>query len=551
MKMLRSLLALFISAGVILRPSSAAEPEEPLYDVLFEKPLVLDGSLKKPKRKSVAVKGPWIVTVGSASRKMAKTVVDCRGLVLCPGFIDIHTHADTTLSKNPAALPFLRQGVTTVVAGNCGSSPLAIGRHLSEVEKLGPAVNYLSLIGYNDIRKCVQGYSPSKLDALEISLCKGIVRLAMNEGAFGLSYGLRYTPGNYATVEEMVGLGTVVASLNGVCTFHMRNEEEGIVDSVKEVCQVALGSHCKCEISHVKCMGTPQHGLSLDVIRLVEEAQKAGGRILCDMYPYTASGTGLMVLMPPETEFTRKDLSDPEKVKALIPKVAAHIESRGGPDKIVITSCEDTSLNNKSLTQACHSGQSPAELVIDLVRKYSKTGGATALYHCMDEKDVVAFLKCPWILIGSDSAGGGSHPRGAGTFPRILGSYVRDQEILDLRTAIHKMTQGSADMLGLSDRGRIAEGARADLVLFDPERVAEKATWENPWAPAVGISFVMVNGVMAMKDGQVTGLKGGEVLRRQQSASPGADQNDLEARQWETLLRESEKLEGDWDQIEE
>jgi dihydroorotase/N-acyl-D-amino-acid deacylase len=499
------------------------------YDLLIRDARVVDGTGAPWFRADVAVRGGRIAAVGRLGDAAAKRTVDARGLVLAPGFIDAHSHALAGLRRHPDAENLIRQGVTTVLEGQDGSSPLPLGPVLEEMDRLRPAVNIGFFAGHGTIRAAVMKTEMRRAAAEELERMKQLLREAMRDGAFGLSTGLFYVPGNYAPTEEVIELARVAAPLGGMHISHMRDETAGILDSVKETIRIGEEGGLPTQVTHHKIIGKANWGKSAETLRLVEEARARGVDVTLDAYPYTASSTGTAALFPQwalagGAQALAERLAAPETRARIRAEIVRRIlEDRGGgdPANVVLASCRhDPLLAGRSLADLAKAkGLEPtpenaAEIAMDLQQK----GGCSAVYHAISEQDVERILAYRWTMIASDGGvvapgEGAPHPRNYGTFARVLGRYVRERGLLPLEQAVWKMTGLPAQRLGLWDRGLIRPGMAADLVLFDPARIADRATFDNPHQYAEGVVAVWVNGAETLADGRMTGTRAGRALR--------------------------------------
>lgn len=499
------------------------------YDVVIRGARVVDGTGAPWFRADVAITGERIAAVGRLDGAQAKRVVEARGLVLAPGFIDAHSHALAGLRRHPDAENLIRQGVTTVLEGQDGSSPLPVKSALEEMGRLRPAVNIGFFAGHGTIRRQVLGTEMRAPSAEELERMKSLLREAMSDGAFGLSTGLFYVPGNYARTEEVIELARAAAELGGMHISHMRDETTGVLASVAETIRIGEEGGLPTQVTHHKIIGKANWGRSRETLKLVEEARRRGVDATLDAYPYTASSTGTGALFPQWSlaggaTALQERLAAPEsraKIRAEI--VRRILEDRGGgdPANVVLASCGfDPSLAGRSLADLTRArGLEPtAENAADVAIEIQKKGGCSAVYHAISEEDVEQVLAYRWTMVASDGGvvapgEGAPHPRNYGAFARVLGRYVRERGLLRLEEAVWKMTGLPAQRLGLWERGLVRPGLQADLVLFDPEKVRDRATFDNPHQYAEGVEAVWVNGVETMAGAQLTGRRGGRALR--------------------------------------
>ncbi len=498
------------------------------FDLVIENARIADGTGAPLVGGSVAVKEGRVAAVGDVSGS-AVVRLDARGRVVAPGFIDVHTHSEN-LSANPDAENFLRMGVTTIVTGNCGNSKTDLAAFFRGIEETGTTLNVASLIGHNAVREAGMGgrfIRPPKPGELEAM--KALVAAAMEEGAVGLSTGLIYVPGSFARTDEIVELAKVAAAHGGIYVSHMRHENVRIFEAIEELLTIAREARIPAQVSHLKLTGPTAWGQAEKVLAKFDEARAGGLRITHDQYAYTASSTGLRQTIPDSAlEGKREDfiarLDDPEKKAAIVAGMKRNLERLGREDyayAVIAKFADDPSLNGKPIPEAARilRGGDSLEEQIETILEIERRGGAGAVYHGMNEGDLVRFLKHPATMVASD---GGPrvrgedipHPRSYGNNARVLGRYVREQGVLALEEAIRRMTSLPADTFGLRDRGRIVPGAWADLVVFDPATVGDPASFEDPHHYAVGFSDVIVNGGPVIREGKMTGERSGGPLRR-------------------------------------
>lgn len=528
-------LSALLCALPLLHPRAAAAQER--YDLLISGGTVVDGTGARGYRADVAVRGDRIVRVSRTPipAGRAARVIDARGRTVAPGFIDLHTHLDPLL-RLPGAESHVRQGVTTALGGPDGGSPWPLGAYLDSARKLGMGMNVAFLAGHNTIREEVMGMADRDPTPAELERMRGMVARAMGEGAWGLSTGLKYLPGAYSKTDEVVALSRVAADSGGIYTSHLREEGLGLIEGVAEAMEIGRRAGIPVVLTHHKAVGKPMWGASVRTLAMVDSARRAGTDVMLDQYPYTATYTGISVLSPAwasaggDTAFARR-VADPVLRDSIVKGIVFNIlNDRGGGDLGRIQLARVPwmhALEGKTLRDwAVMRGMEPtpengAALVIEAMRR----GGVSAIYHVVDEGDVERIMRHPQTMIASDGrltfpGDGHPHPRWYGTFPRVLGVYVREKHVLTLEEAVHKMTGMPAARLGLRDRGRVAEGGFADLVVFDPATVKDRATFEQPHQYPVGIDYVLVNGRVAVDRGRFTDVRGGRVLRRGVDGAP-------------------------------
>lgn len=532
---LRAAIALIVaawaptSARPLLRPGSAWAQGATRYDLVLRGGWIVDGSGNPMYRSDLAVQGDTIAAIAPSIEPGEATVVDVGGLVVSPGFIDIHTHARRGIFEVPTADNYVRQGVTTVIEGPDGSSPLPIEPFLDKVEAVRPAVNFGTFVGQGSVRHEVIGDVDRKATPAEIERMKALVRQGMQDGAFGLSSGLIYVPGNFTPHEEVVALARVAGENGGMYISHMRNEAAHVVDSVRDTIDVGEQGRMPTQVTHHKIVGTVNWGASVKTLALVDGARTRGVDATIDQYPYTASSSGLTILLPAWSldggqPAVVKRLADPAlraKIRAAVAENIRNDRGGGDPKNVVIASCAwDPTLAGKDLAAITAArGLQPtienaAETLLSLVEK----GSAQAVYHAMSEQDLERILKHPATMVGSDGeipifGKAAPHPRSYGTFARVLGRYVRERKVLTLEEAVRKMSSFPAQRLGLLDRGLLRPGLKADVAVFDPAQVRDTATFERPHQYAEGFSAVIVNGKIVYRDGKMTGERPGRVLK--------------------------------------
>lgn len=467
----------------------------------FREVTVVDGTGSPRYIADITIVGGRISRIGkpgSAKPREGDRVLEGRGLVLAPGFIDIHNHSESGLLREGTAANQVSQGITTLIVGPDGGSPDSIGEYFAGLRGK-TAVNVGAFIGHGTLRTLVMKEDLRRpATAAEIAAMSALLERAMKDGAFGLSSGLEYDAGFSATTEELIQLSRVAAKHGGIYMTHMRDEEEGVLNAIREAIRIGREAKIPVQISHIKMGNKSVWGRSADAVAMVNEARRSGLDITADAYPYVAWASTITVLVP-----SRKH-EDPAEVQK-------GIDALGGPDKVLITSCRAfPDYEGKTLEQAAaFATKTPVETYIEIV----KNGGAGVVGFGMSEEDVRTFYQTPWVMVSSDGGIGGRHPRGTGTFPRVLGLFVRENKWLGLEEAIKKMSLMPAERLGLRDRGRVRKGLKADLVLFDPKTVIDRATFTEPQLFAEGIKAVFVNGVEVWDGTGTTGQLPGEILK--------------------------------------
>jgi N-acyl-D-amino-acid deacylase len=464
--------------------------------------LIVDGTGVLPYRGEVLIVGDEIAAVGAAgSVEVAEDVQveTLSGLMLAPGFIDIHNHSDNGILNRPAAEALISQGETTIIVGPDGSSAWPIADYLRRVESARPAVNVGTLVGHGTIRRAVMGDDYRRTaTAAEVQAMASRVARGMQEGAFGLSSGLEYDPGFYSDTAELIELSRVAAARGGFYMSHIRDEEEGVMEAIAEAIEIGRTANLPVQISHIKMGNASVWGGAPRALEMIRSARATGVDVYADWYPYQAWASSLNIVV------RSRRFTDPEEV-------AAGLEAMGGADRLQITNYPpDRSFEGRRLLEIAQSlDKTPVDLYIEMMR----AGGASVIGHTMDKGDVDTFAASPLVMVASDGGIGSSHPRGAGTFSRVLGYYVREQGVLPIERAIYKMTSLPARRLGLEDRGRIVAGGKADLVAFDPSTVSDASTFEESDLLSVGIERVWVNGQLVWSGGAATGTRPGRALR--------------------------------------
>lgn len=511
---------------VFLALASTPAAQQPRYDLLIAGGTVIDGSGSAGRVADLAVKDGKVAAIGRIERKAAREVLDASGLVVAPGFIDVHTHADN-LADNPRAENFVRMGVTSIVAGNCGSSALDVGEALADLKQRGASINFATLIGHNTVRRTAMGTENRDPTIAELARMKSLVWRAMTDGAVGLSSGLQYVPGTYSKPPELIELARIAGNAGGVYASHMRNEGTALEAAIEETIRVGAGGSCRIQISHLKVDSPSRWGASTAALALIDKARARGTEIQADQYAYTAASSSLGIRFPSwaleggQPAITKR-LEDPptwEKIKAEIRGVLAE---RGLSDlsfAVVASYRAEPSLNGLSMKQVAGRlvGSDTFDAQLEAARLMMLAGGASMVYHFMADEDIDRIMRHPFVGFASDSSvltpgSGVPHPRGYGNNARVLGEYVRKRRVITLEEAIRKMTSLHARHFRFADRGLLQPGYAADIVVFDRATVGDTATFDKPHGFAAGIPHVFVNGIAVIKDGQHTNARPGQVL---------------------------------------
>ncbi len=498
------------------------------YEVIIRNGRVIDGTGNPAFFADVAIEKGRIAAVGKITND-APEMVDASGLVVTPGFIDVHTHAEEILEL-PLAENFVRMGVTTLMLGNCGSSVRNVKSFLDRIEATNVSINIATLIGHGDVREKAMGGSFNRPPtAEEMQSMKGMVAQAMEEGAFGLSTGLIYLPGTFAKTDEIVELAKVAAKYDGIYASHMRSESSEIKAALAELFRVARDAKIRAEISHIKLSGgSVNWGKTDEIIKMIEQARSEGLDVTQDLYLYTASSTSLSQLVPDEAREGGKlgeRLQDNKQRGQIVAEMKSKLQEtkRGDYAHVMIADYKrDRTLNGLKIPEAARKvcGSDSLDSQINLVLTIQTNGGATAIFHGISEDDLQQFLRHPNSMIASDSGvrrldEGVPHPRGYGNNARFLSRYVRELQILRLEDAVRRMTSLPATTFRIADRGFLRRGYCADLAIFDPEKVREHATFGDPHHYAAGFSYVLVNGTVVVKNDEHTKARPGQALRHQ------------------------------------
>ncbi len=519
---MRPTVAIALLAGLML------QAQDRPYDIVITGARIIDGSGAPWFRGDIAIRGDTIAAVGDLAGAPAAQRIDAHGLVAAPGFIDIHSHGRRGIFTVPTAENYLREGVTTIVEGPDGSSPIPLAPFLDRVAKTPISINFATFAGQGTIREQVVGLANRQATPEEIEKMRQLMAQAMRDGAFGLSTGLYYVPGNFTPTEEVIELAKVAGRMGGIHISHMRNEASQVLDSVRETIRIGEEGHLPTQITHHKIIGAANWGLSTETLRLVEEARARGVDVTIDQYPYTASSTGIAALFPQWAleggqNAVRERLAAPEqraKIKAVIVENIKVDRGGGDPRNIAIANCSfDASLAGKNLAEitAARGAQPTFENAAETAMQLQQKGGCSAVYHAIQEADVVRIMRSPYTMIASDGeipvfGQAAPHPRSYGTFSRVLGVYVREQHVLTLEDAVRRMSGYPAQRLQLWDRGLLRPGMKADVVVFDPAQVADRATYEKPHQYSVGMHEVIVNGKLVLHQDAVTAERPGCVL---------------------------------------
>jgi dihydroorotase/N-acyl-D-amino-acid deacylase len=498
-------------------------------DLLIKNARIVDGTGSPWYRGDVAIRGDTIVQIAARIDQPAAHVIDARGDVVAPGFIDIHTHAREGIFNVPTAENYVRQGVTTLIEGPDGNSPVPLRPFLERVESLRITPNFGAFIGHGSIRENVLGAAKRTATPAELERMRALVRQGMEDGAFGLSSGLFYVPGTFAPTDEVVDLARVAGQMGGIHVSHMRNEAAGILDSVRETIEIGERGGLATQVTHHKVIGKPHWGKTVQTLQLIDAARARGIDATIDQYPYTASSTRVQAALMPAWALEGgrdriverlRTASTREQIKKETIRLIKEERGGGDPQNVQLARCTwDESLAGKRLGDVTKqrglqpTPENAAETALWIVEQ----GDCIAVFHAIDETDLQRVLRHPATMVASDGevpvfGQASPHPRSYGTFARVLGRYVRELRVITLEDAVRKMSAYPAQRLGLMDRGVLRAGLKADLVVFDPAEIQDLATFEQPHQYARGVSLVVVNGDIAFQDGKMTEARPGRVL---------------------------------------
>ena len=508
--------------AVAITAASHAPRED--VDLLLRGGTVIDGSGAAPRVADVAIRGDRIVFIGDAGNAnlTPKRVIDVRGLIVAPGFIDPHTHTQGDLSsgdpRQRANLPYLMQGVTTVITNNDGGGTIEIGKTLDAWTKNGIGTNAALYVPQGSVRGAVLGMSDRTPTAAELDSMRALVRRGMEDGAIGMSTGLYYAPGSYAPTDEVIELAKVASRYGGIYDTHLRDESSytiGLVGAVNEAIRIGREAKIPIHISHIKALGVDVWGQSDTVIALIRKARAEGIDVTAGQYPYSASGTSVGAsLLPRWAEVGGRDslrarIADPATRARLTKEMENNLRRRGGASSLLISSTRDTSILGRTLEEiAAKRHESPIDAALQIVQQ----GDASVASFNMNEKDIAKFMVQDFIMTDSDGSAG--HPRKYGTFPRIIREYVLNEHLLTLPQAVHRSSGLTAATLRLNERGILKVGNVADVIAFDTATIADRSTYREPTLLATGMRYVLVNGTMTIDQGKYTGALAGKALRR-------------------------------------
>lgn len=512
----------FFAIIIILFIASSCTKEQISADILIISGTVYDGIGKEPTENAIAIKDDKIVFIGDVNTISIKAVktIDASGLIVSPGFIDPHTHADRELKDGETShnKPFLFQGITTVVVGNDGDSFYPTSKYKKLYDAHGIGTNAVLLFGHGTVREEVMGKSDRKATTEDIAKMKALAHQEMNAGAFGMSTGLFYSPGSYSNTDEVIAIAQTVSEHNGIYDTHLRDESSytvGLIPAIEEAIEIGRQAKLPIHISHIKCLGVDVWHQSDSIIKLIEKAQKEGIEVTANQYPYDASATGLKSAVAPRwAESGGKDsllirYNNKELKKKIINDTKNNITRRGGPDKLLIVKSEDSAFVGKTLLEISKLLNVTAE---EAVYKALESGYVRVASFNMNTEDIHAFMKQPWLVTGSD--GNTGHPRKYGSFPRKYNKYVKEDKVIDVATFINSSTSKTADIIRIKNRGKLVEGYYADIIIFNPETFRDKADYKDAFQLAEGLEYSIINGKVSVDKGQFTDELNGKVIKK-------------------------------------
>ncbi len=499
------------------------------YDLIIRNGRIIDGSGNSWYYGDVGIKEGKIAAIGKLQKEQGKREILANGLIVAPGFIDVHTHVEGESLTNPSASNFIFDGVTSVVTGNCGGSNLDLAHYFRQLDSVRTSINVASLIGHNTVRRAVMGDLQRDPTAEEQMKMEALVEKAMKEGAVGFSTGLIYVPGTYSKTPEVVGLAKASSKYNGVYASHIRDEGDHVTDAVNEAISIGREAKMPVEISHFKVTYKPNWGRSTETISLVEKARQEGIDVTVDQYPYIASSTTLDTTLPTWAFGGGRDslklrINDPKmrlKIKNEMVKTLQEKQLKSYSYAVVSRYAPDTLFNGKNISEINKlkgRSEKPMEEAETILEMVGATNRTQMVFFSMNENDLVRIMQYPFNMIASDAGiaklgSGMPHPRAYGTNARVLGRYVNELKTIRLEEAIRRMTSLPAQKFNLHSRGLIREGMAADLVVFDEKTVSDRATFANPHAYSNGFHYVIVNGEVVINDSKFTGVRSGAVLK--------------------------------------
>ncbi len=532
MRRSRVLSVVFVLAGCAVAAATVSRltpvaAQAARFDVLVRGGTVVDGTGAPRRRADVGIRAGRIAEVGTLADATAATVIDATGQIVAPGFIDVHTHADE-LADHPFAEHFALMGVTTVIAGNCGSSPVDVGAAFGKITTTKASINFATFVGHNSVREAVMGTARRAPTADELAKMETLVAKAMADGAVGFSTGLQYVPGTYAATDEIVALAKVAAKSRGVYASHMRNEGTELEAAVAETIAIGRQAGLAVQVSHLKVDAPSRWGASAKALAMIDEARASGMTVLADQYLYDAASSNLGIRFPSWAleggqPAINTRLDDPKTWARIKEEMRKLIRERGLENYSfarIANYPADTTLNGLTIPEVAQKlkGSKDLDAQFETMRTMLRAGGASMVYQFMAEDDISRILRHPMVAIASDSGlntlgRGVPHPRGYGNAVRALGRYVRELKVITLEDAVRKMTSLPAAQFGFADRGTIAPGKAADVVVFDEATVGDRATYDKPHQYPAGLTTVLVNGVPVVAKGAHTQARPGQIVK--------------------------------------
>ncbi len=501
---------------------------EQSFDLLIRDGIIIDGSGKEKFKADMGIAGDRITAVGDLQNAIAVKTIDAEGLIVAPGFIDVHTHCERGLPAIPSNENYIKQGVTSVVGGNCGGSPLDLDKYFTLIESKSVSTNIAVLIGHNTVRAKVMGMVDREPTDDEMEEMKILIDKAMIDGAVGFSTGLGYLPGMFSKTEEIIELNKVVGKYDGIYASHIRDQGLGMYESVIEAVRIGEEGGTRVQVSHLKLSIDKFWGETEKLDKVFREALGRGVEVYSDEYPYVAGNTSLSAVFPPWSLAGGKlleNLKDPEKREKIRDDFFETGRMKTYRDRDMLSAIQianyrkDPGFEGKNLREILEMrGKEPnRQNGVELAMEIVESGDASCIFFLMDERDVGKIMNYPYNMIASDGGvirhgQGVPHPRSYGTFPRVLGKYVRNEKVLSLEDAVYKMTSLPAKAFRFKDRGLLKKNHYADIVIFDKDKVIDTATFKDPHQYPMGISYVLVNGVVTVAEGELTGNYGGSPL---------------------------------------
>jgi len=509
--------------SLLLSSQLPAEPVE--AEILLQGGTIHDGSGDQPVVGDVAISQGRIIAVGKFEVASADLTIPCKGLVITPGFIDLHNHSDSVIVQDGTRsnMNYVLQGCTTIVTGNCGSGPIDVKAYYERINSAGAGTNVIQLLPQGSLRREVVGTSRRKATEDELESMCSLAETAMKQGAWGMSTGLIYVPSSYADIDELVAIATVVGEHGGIYASHIRGEGAGLLDSINEAMEIGQRAKLPVHISHFKSSGRDNWGLVRVAVDVINKARERGQVVTADQYPYRASSTSLgATLLPSKMRAGNRDavikrLDDPQTGKAMVDAIRTNLEKRDNGAAVRIARYNPRKdWVGKSLAQIASEEKKPS---LDIALEIIRAGGAAIVNFSMDEDDVRFVMRVPWVATASDGraylpGADKPHPRSYGTFPRKLGYYAIKQGNLPLEQAVRSATGLPADILGMKDRGYVRVGQAADLAVFDPEGFIDLASFDDPHQYSEGVRYLLVNGRLAVYRGTATGALAGRALAK-------------------------------------